>query len=299
MRGEARPGNVTVTLMTESVEEIIQCLEDDAETAQNATDAATAAVNKCNTDKDMAFLAPDDATTVNALKKVVNAARDTHSDCRGVENDEQETGEGALDDWKKTLTGDFGIGRDPTTCVAWEPDWFLSEGDMYIQNLMRRAKHAVETRDQAADTSGTCDGNQDDFEEKFCNYARKLRNTCSTYSNCRDMKAIAWSQIVATNTELADRHRKMYLAAGKSLCFLRLLIDPDTLTDTAIHACMDFTADISKVALHVTDYADVTECDTTPVEHVPGDSAWYADEYSSPPMSERPQNLNPMKACVL
>lgn len=258
-------------------------LKGDRETEQNTVNEANAALGACNTRLTGARDRAD--TGVTALKASADAARDTHKQCRIDEN-------GLADD-RDGKCGAFTSAANGHQCGS--EDWLADNGD----GLVAAAKACKASKAGIVDTEQQCDHDQMAFEGKFCAYASALESACETYSEC-------WADEVERRTNAYDNakeieasHKRIWVAYDKAVCFLNLLKEArgDDLTEAKLQACIARVPNTSELDMTYPNAPAGLTCDTSPIDNVPGDDAWRADEYGSSPFSDHPDHLSATDVC--
>lgn len=261
----------------------------------NIMGSHTAAIEKCNTDRDAALNG-----NVLTLKNTMISSRTDHSDCRGQEDTaitSMETQCKKFDDLQK---------------CGHEQDWFaaLSEGESGTGTLDAVVKQAVSCKAGIAATStkaGECDTKQDGFKGAFCDYASELQDTCDAHNDCYTAQTSNWDAASNSITQLEKEQKIIYRVMQRIRCYLDLLFGAEAgvkvPTQSDIDSCVSQNHEAKADADLTIDYgqkAPVGKCydadavKDESVDHRPGSTEWKAAELDG--LSEHGK-LNANSAC--
>lgn len=252
-------------------------LEEERKVNQKLVDKANERVAQCNTDRDTAYSTP--VTGVDARKAGQVAARGVHDDCRSAENT-------AIGERKDSCTRFV----NQKLCEAHMNDYnyFTKETPGDYQSVPEELLHAIEEATECKGelahevaTSARCDEKQDVFELAFCQYDKKLTDTCNTLDDCYQAATDDRTAIVDGVSELEKNQKVVYKMVQKVRCYVEAMKSKfKTLTNADIQKCENMVLDASTLSITYPAAEPKRACDLALLHWgAPGDDTWAAKEY--------------------
>lgn len=233
---------------------------------------------------------------VTNKKDTMTANRFAHADCR-INKDEGEN--------KKieTMESDCKTFGDTQKCTD-DQNWFAAyvEGDQEDDSLYKLVEKAVACKDAVTAVttkSSTCDTAQTTFQQSWCAYKSELDLTCSNFADCYATETGHWNQANSSIAKLEAEQKTIFRMLGRIRCYLKLLfraVDEKIMPEQKdIDACSevdriddstyngtDFGVDYGKITDPVYEcYHHPSVVDENVTSPVPGDQAWFDNEYNS------------------
>jgi len=285
-------------------EKVEDCLETDVALQQ---EQATA-LNKPILDANHALKHDlNGASGVKELEGIMSSAREAHLTCRraqvALEAHRDEVCKIYTDYAEETHTirpqcqcdncaGDAPDADTITSCLTASKKWVDDRASLVAkQQACQDAEYALQTK------KTQCDCDQETFEDAFCAYAIKLRQSCADFEAALKLPlpdgAVVDRAEKLEKLKLVEKINKATSVAAKRLsCFISLFLTPDGCTPAASSACHTEVHDTSHLDITYPDLLAPATCDASPVRFVPGDAEWKEAEYPGA------SHILPVKVCV-
>lgn len=256
-------------------------LEEERKVNQKLVDKANERVAQCNTDRDSAYNAKPGG--VIDLDEITGTKRTVHDACRQTENT-------AIGERKDSCTR-F-VNRELCQDHMDDYNYFTqaNPGDdaehyqSVPQKLIDAINNAEECKGELAHEvviSEQCDEKQDEFELAFCQYDKKLTDTCNTLDDCYQAATDDRTAVVEGVSELEKNQKVVYKMVQKVRCYVEAMKSKfKTLTNADIQKCENMVLDASTLSITYPPAEPKRACDLGKLKWgAPGDETWAAKEY--------------------
>lgn len=193
---------------------------------QDLLNAASDAVNQCNTDREDDF-----AASVVPLQGSMQEARTVHKNCRGYTSagealpadsednkiDDMEAKCSAFDDLQKKCD-------DDDEGQNWYAEYEETSGNSTLALVVEKATACKVAVGVAAAKAQVCDENQDDFETKFCSFAGSLKTTCNKHTRCYTKQEKNFNDLKTDVEKLEGEQKRIWTMTSHVECLVQILL---------------------------------------------------------------------------
>lgn len=276
-----RDGDIWSTV-EKQFDELLWQLDQEQKTNQQLVTDSNARVALCNTNRDTAYSTP--GTGVDARLVAQNAARTDHTSCREGENTAIST--------RKDSCEEF-VNRALCDAHGKDYDYFAADDagthEDVPQHLLDAIANAGECKghlEVEVAKSSTCDDKQTNFELKFCEYAQKLEDTCSSLDSCYQTTTEDRAAVVQGVKELEENQKIVFRMVQKVKCYVDAMKSKfKTLQNSDIQSCeskFNLVTDGARLSIDYPAAPPKAPCDKSKLNNgVPGEASWATVEYTT------------------